>query len=233
MELISTVNLDTKISDSSFNRYREKKIKICEDIKMSFEELITKVMKKVHPYAMTMTDNDIDKANDLVGIMNIKLLNNKQKFMSVENPIAYAKKVVKNSYIDIYRKENIRVIKEDKNISYSFDENGYPINDKGERVHKGHDFDQKNSIKKNISIEKNEIQIGNEGYQENSIKYERMIKCLNNMNKEDQIILAMVGSGFSYKEIHEKFKKYKMENIKQKILRARKKLSKVMEKKHE
>ena len=102
----------------------------------------------------------------------------------------------------------------------------HPINDKGERVHKGHDFDQKNSIKKNISIEKNEIQIGNEGYQENSIKYERMIKCLNNMNKEDQIILAMVGSGFSYKEIHEKFKKYKMENIKQKILRARKKLSK-------
>ena len=111
----------------------------------------------------------------------------------------------------IYRRENIRLIKEDKNISYSFDENGYPINDKGERVHKGHDFDQKNSIKKNISIEKNEIQIGNEGYQENSIKYERMIKCLNNMNEEDQIILAMVGSGWSYKEIHE-WKKHK-ENI--------------------
>ena len=227
MELISTVNLDTKISDSSFNRYREKKIKICEDIKMSFEELITLVMKKVHPYAMTMTDNDIDKANDLIGIMNIKLWNNKEKFMSVESPIAYAKKVVKNSYIDIYRKENIRVIKEDKNISYTFDENGYPINDKGERVHKGHDFDQKNSIKKNISIEKNEIQVGNEGSQEDSIKFERMIQCINNMNnEEDQIILAMVGSGWSYKEIHESFKKYSMENIKQKILRARIKLAK-------
>ena len=42
MELISTINLDTKVSDSSFNHYKEKKIKICEDIKMSFEELITK-----------------------------------------------------------------------------------------------------------------------------------------------------------------------------------------------
>ena len=46
------------------------------------------------------------------------------------------------------------------------------------------------------------------------------------MNEEDQIILAMVGSGWSYKEIHESFKKYTMENIKQKILRARKKLAK-------
>ena len=226
MELISTINLDTKVSDSSFNHYKEKKIKICEDIKMSFEELITKVMKEVRPHAMSLTGKDIDKANELISIMNEKLWKNKEKFMSVEKPKAYAERVITNSYIDIYRRENIRLIKEDKNISYSFDENGYPINEKGERVHKGHDFDQKNSIKKNISIEKNEIQIENEGYQENSIKFERMIKCLNNMNEEDQIILAMVGSGWSYKEIHESFKKYTMENIKQKILRARKKLAK-------
>ena len=233
MELISTVNLDTKISDSSFNRYREKKIKICEDIKMSFEQLIEKVMEEVRPHAMSLTGKDIDKADELIGIMNLKLFKNKEKFMSVEKPKAYAERVITNSYIDIYRRENIRLIKEDKNISYSFDENGYPINDKGERVHKGHDFDQKNSIKKNISIEKNEIQIANEGYQENSIKFERMIKCLNNMNEEDQIILAMVGSGWSYKEIHESFKKYSMENIKQKILRARIKLAKDYGKKHE
>tara|TARA_B100000161_G_scaffold53782_1_gene35291 strand:- start:275 stop:973 length:699 start_codon:yes stop_codon:yes gene_type:complete len=226
MELISTINLDTKVSDSSSNRYKEKKIKICKDIKMSFEELITKVMKEVRPHAMSLTGKDIDKADELIAIMNEKLFNNKEKFMSVEKPKAYAERVITNSYIDIYRRENIRLIKEDKNISYSFDENGYPINDKGERVHKGHDFDQKNSIKKNISIEKNEIQVANEGYQENSIKFERMIKCLNNMNEEDQIILAMVGSGWSYKEIHESFKKYTMENIKQKILRARKKLAK-------
>ena len=226
MELISTINLDTKVSDSSFNHYKEKKIKICEDIKMSFEELIEKVMEEVRPHAMSLTGKDIDKADELIAIMNLKLFNNKEKFMSVEKPIAYAERVITNSYIDIYRRENIRLIKEDKNISYSFDENGYPINEKGERVHKGHDFDQKNSIKKNISIEKNEIQVANEGYQENSIKFERMIKCLNNMNEEDQIILAMVGSGWSYKEIHESFKKYKMENIKQKILRARKKLAK-------
>ena len=226
MELISTINLDTKVSDSSFNHYKEKKIKICKDIKMSFEELITKVMREVRPHAMSLTGKDIDKANELISIMNEKLWKNKEKFMSVEKPKAYAERVITNSYIDIYRRENIRLIKEDKNISYSFDENGYPINDKGERVHKGHDFDQKNSIKKNISIEKNEIQVANEGYQENSIKFERMIKCLNNMNEEDQIILAMVGSGWSYKEIHESFKKYTMENIKQKILRARKKLAK-------
>ena len=226
MELISTINLDTKVSDSSFNHYKEKKIKICEDIKMSFEELIEKVMEEVRPHAMSLTGKDIDKADELIGIMNEKLLKNKEKFMSVEKPKAYAERVITNSYIDIYRRENIRLIKEDKNISYSFDENGYPINEKGERVHKGHDFDQKNSIKKNISIEKNEIQVANEGYQENSIKFERMIKCLNNMNEEDQIILAMVGSGWSYKEIHESFKKYTMENIKQKILRARKKLAK-------
>ncbi len=225
MEIISTANSTIEFNGSDGELLNKKSKNKSKNLKMSFEELIAKVMEKLFPHAMVLTGHDEDKADDLIGIMAEKLFNNKERFMAVKKPMAYAKKVITNSYIDIYRKENIQLLK-DKGGSYTFDENGYPINVSGERVQKGNDFDKKNSVNKNVSIEENHIQLTNEGFQEESIKFERMIECLKKFNAEEQIILTMVGFEWSYEEIHDYFEIYTLANIKQKIFRARIKLAK-------
>ncbi len=64
---------------------------------------------------MSLT-NDYDKACDLIQTTMEKLINNEEKLMESDQPIAYAKRILKNSFIDDYRKEKRMVSIEANNI---------------------------------------------------------------------------------------------------------------------
>ena len=57
--------------------------------------------------------------------------------------------------------------------------------------------------KKHLSIQANDIEITNKGFQEEKLEYQKMLDCLETFDEEDKIILAMLGAGHSYTEIQE------------------------------
>ena len=97
MEIISTANSTIEFNGPDGELLNKKSKNKSQNLKMSFEELIAKVMEKLFPHAMVLTGHDEDKADDLIGIMAEKLFNNKERFMAVKKPMAYAKKVITNS----------------------------------------------------------------------------------------------------------------------------------------
>ena len=114
---------------------------------MPFKELITHLSKKLMGYAMSLSSNDYDEAQDLIQTTILKLMNNKDKLMDSNQPMAYAKRILKNNFIDNYRKE-----------------------------------------KRMVSIEGNEIEISNEGSQDASLEFHKMLQCLQNFDETDSII---------------------------------------------
>ena len=79
---------------------------VCKNrIDMPFKELIKHISKKLMGYAMVLTTNNQDNAWDLIQITIEKLLKNEDKLMASDQPMAYAKRIMYNSFVDIYRKE--------------------------------------------------------------------------------------------------------------------------------
>jgi len=234
MEAISAITSPAEIKQTNSIALKHSENKVCKNtIEMPFEELIKYISKKLMAYAMMLTSKNEDDALDLIQSTMVKLIKNKDKLMDSDHPMAYAKKILKNSFIDNCRKHNIKIIhnREDvgKNSSYSFDENGYPINSKNERVKKGLDFDKRNSINKNISIEQNNIMVtSNEDFQEQSVEYQEMLNFLESFDETDRTILAMLGAGHSYKDIQEVVGDISMANLRVKANRARINLAKCM-----
>mgnify|MGYP001391724750 FL=1 len=71
------------------------------------------------------------------------------------------------------------------------------------------------------SIEANDIAISNEGFQEVSVEYQEMLKCLGAFDETDRTILMMLGKGHSYTEIQEVVGDISMANLRVKANRAR------------
>ena len=85
--------------------------------------------------------------------------------------------------------------------------------------------------KRNLSIQANDIEITNKGFQEEKLEYQTMLDCLETFDETDQIILAMLGAGHSYTEIQEVVSDISMANLRVKANRARIKLAQCMDRK--
>ena len=181
MEALAKVSSNTVIKQRSSIVLKHPTKEVCKNrIDMPFKELIEYISKRLMPYAMNLTSSDGDDAWDLIQITIEKLLKNKDKLMASNQPMAYAKRIMYNSFVDIYRKE-----------------------------------------KRLVSIEANEIEVTNKGFQDELVEYQEMLSHLQDFDETDQIILSMLGAGHSYKEIQEVVGDISMANLRVKANRAR------------
>ena len=191
METLSSINSNAVIKQPNTIVIKQSNKEVCKNrIEMPFKELITHLSKKLKGYAMSLSSNDYDQAQDLIQTTILKLMNNKDKLMDSNQPMAYAKRILKNNFIDNYRKE-----------------------------------------KRMVSIEANNIPIMNDGFQEQSVMYQEMLRCLEEFNETDKTILVMLGVGNSYEEIQEVVSDISMANLRVKANRARIRLANCMGKK--
>ena len=70
---------------------------------------------------MSLSGSNEDDAWDLIQATIEKLIKNKEKLMQSDQPMAYAKRILKNNFIDNYRKENRMVSIEANDSSVSND----------------------------------------------------------------------------------------------------------------
>ena len=181
METLAKVSSDAVIKQRNSIVPKHPVTEVCKNrIDMPFKELIKHISKKLMGYAMNLTTNNTDDAWDLIQITIEKLLKNEDKLMASDQPMAYAKRILKNSFIDNYRKE-----------------------------------------KRLVSIEANEIEVTNKGFQDELVEYQEMLSHLQGFDETDQIILSMLGAGHSYKEIQEVVSDISMANLRVKANRAR------------
>ena len=181
MEALAKVSSNTAIKQKSSIVLKHPNKEVCKNIvDMPFKDLIEYISKKLMSYAMNLTSSDGDDAWDLIQITIEKLLKNKDKLMTSDQPMAYAKRIMYNSFVDIYRKE-----------------------------------------KRLVSMEENEIEVTNKGFQDELVEYQEMLSHLQDFDETDQIILSMLGAGHSYKEIQEVVGDISMANLRVKANRAR------------
>ena len=83
---------------------------------LPFEILLKEVSKKLMGYSMVLVKNNEDDAWDLIQVTILKLLENKEVFMKSDYKIPFAKTVLKNSFIDKYRKDKRMVSVEANSI---------------------------------------------------------------------------------------------------------------------
>ena len=163
-----------------------------EDQELSFEVLLKEIPKKLMGYAMVLAKNNEDDAWDLIQTTVLKLIEKKKVFMKVKYKTSFTKVILRNAFIDKYRKD-----------------------------------------KRMVSIEENSIQLIEPGKFEEARESEEMLTFLESMNDEDQIILAMLALGHSYREIQEVLGPISIGNLRVKANRARIRLAESMEREHE
>ena len=123
METVSLINSMAETRPNNAIVIKQSKKKVCKNrIEMPFKELITYLSKKLEGYAMSLSSNNYDDAQDLIQTTILKLMNNKAKLMNSDQPMSYAKRILKNNFIDNYRKEK-RMI--------SIEANDIPITNNG------------------------------------------------------------------------------------------------------
>tara|TARA_B100001564_G_C20477739_1_gene595602 strand:+ start:257 stop:838 length:582 start_codon:yes stop_codon:yes gene_type:complete len=117
MGALSSINSNAAIKQPNTILIKETNKKVCKNrIEMPFKELIAYLSKKLMGYAMSLSNNDYDEAWDLIQTTIEKLIKNKGKLMDSDQPMAYAKRILKNNFIDNYRKEKRMVSIEANNI---------------------------------------------------------------------------------------------------------------------
>ena len=117
MEALAKSETNTVIKQTNSIVFKHSSNKLCKNIiEMSFKELIAHLSKKLIGYAMSLSNNDYDEAWDLIQTTIEKLIKNKDKLMDSDQPMAYAKRILKNNFIDNYRKEKRMVSIEANNI---------------------------------------------------------------------------------------------------------------------
>ena len=125
MEAIAKADTNTVIKQTNSIVLRHSSNKVCKNrIEMPFKELITHLSKKLMAYAMTLTIKNKDDAEDLIQSTIVDLMNNKEKLVDSDQPMAYAKKILKNNFIDNYRKKKRMPL-------VSIDANDIPIKNEG------------------------------------------------------------------------------------------------------
>ena len=104
METVSLINSMAETRPNNAIVIKQSKKKVCKNrIEMPFKELITYLSKKLEGYAMSLSSNNYDDAQDLIQTTILKLMNNKAKLMNSDQPMSYAKRILKNNFIDNYR----------------------------------------------------------------------------------------------------------------------------------
>tara|TARA_E500000331_G_C16931601_1_gene572206 strand:- start:40 stop:624 length:585 start_codon:yes stop_codon:yes gene_type:complete len=83
---------------------------------LSFEILLKEISKKLMGYAMVLVKNNEADAWDLIQMTILKLIEKKEVFMKSTYKTAFAKTVLKNSFIDKYRKDKRMVSVEANSI---------------------------------------------------------------------------------------------------------------------
>ena len=83
---------------------------------LPFEILLKEISKKLIGYAMVLVKNNEDDAWDLIQVTILKLIEKKEVFMKSDYKTAFAKTVLKNSFIDKYRKDKRMVSVEANSI---------------------------------------------------------------------------------------------------------------------
>ena len=117
METASSIQSNVEIKRPNDIDIKQTNIEVCKNrIEMPFKELIAYLSKNLMGYAMSLSNNDYDQAWDLIQITMEKLMNNKEKIVESKKPMAYAKRILKNNFIDNYRKEKRMVSIEANNI---------------------------------------------------------------------------------------------------------------------
>ena len=125
MEAIAKADTNTAIKQANSIVLKHSSNKVCKNrIEMPFKELITHLSKKLMAYAMTFTSKNKDDAEDLIQSTILDLMNNKEKLMDSDQPMAYAKKILKNNFIDNYRKKKRMPL-------VSIDANDIPVKNEG------------------------------------------------------------------------------------------------------
>ncbi|MDC1082137.1 sigma-70 family RNA polymerase sigma factor [Gammaproteobacteria bacterium] len=125
MEAIAKADTNTVIKQTNSIVLKHSSNKVCKNrIEMPFKELITHLSKKLMAYAMTLTSKNEDDALDLIQSTIVDLMNNKEKLMDSDQPMAYAKKILKNNFIDNYRKKKRMPL-------VSIDANDIPVKNEG------------------------------------------------------------------------------------------------------
>ena len=106
MEALAKANTNTVIKQTNSIVLKHSSNKVCKNrIEMPFKELITHLSKKLMAYAMMLASKNVDDASDLIQSTIVDLMENKEKLMDSDQPMAYAKKILKNNFIDNYRKK--------------------------------------------------------------------------------------------------------------------------------
>ena len=114
--LSATKSYSSHIDDYSYcenNVFNE----MWQNKEMSFEKLLELTNKVLFGYARVLSNQDYDRSCELIGIMNEKIQENKETFISHPKPLLYAKLIVKRSSVDLHRVENRFVeIKENQTL---------------------------------------------------------------------------------------------------------------------
>ena len=106
MEVTSLIRTSSEVKQSNSIAIKQSHKKVCKNrIEMPFKELIVYLSKKLMGYAMSLSRSNEDDAWDLIQTTIEKLIKNKEKLMQSDQPMAYAKRILKNNFIDNYRKE--------------------------------------------------------------------------------------------------------------------------------
>ena len=88
----------------------------------SLKEALHIVSPKLLPFALSLSGNICD-AEDLCQATLLKLIENKDKFLTAEYPLAYAKTILRNGYIDNCRKDSKVDSFDELNLEPVIDEN--------------------------------------------------------------------------------------------------------------
>ena len=125
MEAIAKADTNTVIKQTNSIVLKHSSNKVCKNrIEMPFKELITHLSKKLMAYAMMLASKNEDDALDLIQSTIADLMENKEKLMDSDQPMAYAKKILKNNFIDNYRKKKRMPL-------VSIDANDIPLKNEG------------------------------------------------------------------------------------------------------
>tara|TARA_B110000008_G_scaffold159628_1_gene160329 strand:- start:142 stop:693 length:552 start_codon:yes stop_codon:yes gene_type:complete len=113
------------VDETSLGVFEESKPNIagvCKDKEVeSLKEKLLETNKKLMPYALTLVN--YSDAEDLCQTTMLKLIENKETFRKSNTPTAYAKTILKNAFIDNYRKQKkiVPLIAENVESSYNLD----------------------------------------------------------------------------------------------------------------
>ena len=120
MEAISAIQLSTEIKQQNSIVVKQSSLEVCKNRKhMPFKDLLSSITKKLMSYALMLTSNNEDDAWDLIQSTIEKLIKNKETLQASNQPVAYAKRILKNNFIDNYRKEKRMVSIEANDIEIS------------------------------------------------------------------------------------------------------------------